>query len=141
MKLGTMFSDVASSLLQRPATERYPFKRYASPARLRALLVWNGETCTGCGLCAMDCPANAIQMHVIDKKAKRFVMAYHSDRCTFCAQCVHSCRQGALSMSNDTWELAGFKRESFMIYFGEPEDVQKILAGNTSSEELPGDCT
>jgi len=135
MKIGMMFSDVANSLLKKPATESYPARRYPTPERLRTMLVWDPDVCTGCGLCSMDCPARAIQMHVIDKKAKRFVMEYHVDRCTFCAQCVHSCRQGGLSLSNDTWELAGFTRDSFLIYYGDPEDVQIVLYGSTEIDE------
>ena len=137
MKLGMMFTDVASSLFQRPATEKYPYKRYETPERLRAILVWDAEKCTGCGLCAMDCPAKAINMIVIDKKAKRFVMEYHVDRCTFCAQCVHSCRQGGLSMSNDRWELAALDKGPFTIYFGDPEDVETVLAGLDSFDDEP----
>ena len=73
MKFGTMFSDVSGSLFRRPATENYPFVRQRNPTRLRSFLKWNPETCTGCGLCAMDCPANAIQVTMLDRKEKRFV--------------------------------------------------------------------
>jgi len=83
----------------------------------------------------MDCPAQAINMIVIDKKAKRFVMEYHVDRCIFCAQCVNSCRQEGLSLSNDDWELAAFDKGSFTIYFGDPEDVETVLAGLASPDD------
>lgn len=134
MKIGIMFRDISSSLFKRPITELYPFERKDAPARLRGKLSWDPESCTGCGLCAKDCPANAIEMHVVDRKGKRFVMEYHADRCTFCAQCVHSCRQGSLSLSNEDWELAALTREPFTIYFGDPSDVEKVLAGETSEE-------
>ncbi len=77
----------------------------------------------------MDCPAQAIEMIVIDKKAKRFVMRYHVDRCTFCAQCVHSCRQGCLEMSNKVWELAALKTDAFTIYTGDEQDISLVLSG------------
>ncbi len=54
----------------------------------------------------MDCPANAIQVTMLDRKAKRFVMDYYIDRCAFCGQCTQSCRHGAISMSSHEWELA-----------------------------------
>lgn len=114
MKLGSMLKDISKALVQRPITEQYPFVRRAVPERLRGRLIWNPEACTGCGLCATDCPAHAIELLVLDKKAKRFVMTYHVDRCTFCAQCVHSCRQGCLQMAADDWELAALARESFV---------------------------
>ena len=71
MKIGTMFSDVARSFFQRPITEKYPFTRPETPWSLRGCLMWDPVECTGCGMCARDCPANALEMVVIDKKAKR----------------------------------------------------------------------
>ncbi len=80
MKFGMMLSDVSRSLFRRPATENYPFVRQVNPPRLRSFLKWDPEACTGCGLCAMDCPANAIQVTMLDRKEKRFVFSYHADR-------------------------------------------------------------
>ena len=127
MKPAVMFRDVTRSLFRKPITQRYPFEQRTPPTRLRGRLQWEPASCTGCGLCATDCPANAIEMIVLDKKAKRFVLEYHVDRCTFCAQCVHSCRQGCLAISSDLWELAALSREPFTIYFGGETDVQQVL--------------
>ena len=91
-KLGTMLGDVMRSLFRSPATELYPFVRKPSPDRLRGKLVWEPEKCAGCMLCVKDCPSDAIELIVLDKVKKRFVLRYHADRCTFCAQCVVSCR-------------------------------------------------
>lgn len=134
MKIGTMLSDVTTSLFKKPVTQRYPFERYEPPQQLRAFLVWDPANCTGCSLCAMDCPAGAIEMTVIDKKARRFVMHYHVDRCTFCAQCVHSCRQGGLSMTSETWELAGLDRSCFDKWYGDPQDVE-LAMGDEAAEQ------
>ena len=131
MKIGTMFSDVARSFFQRPITEKYPFTRPETPWSLRGCLMWDPVECTGCGMCARDCPANALEMVVIDKKAKRFVLIYHLDRCTFCAQCVYTCMKNSISMQNDAWELAALDRSSFTIYYGKKEDVEQVLAGGT----------
>lgn len=129
MKIGAMLGDVTSSLFHSPVTEKYPFERRSTPERLRGLLQWNPEHCIGCGLCAKDCPANAIEMIVLDKESKRFVLHYHADRCTFCAQCVHSCRHGCLEMSSDLWELAALNKEPFGLYYGDGNDVEAVLAG------------
>jgi formate hydrogenlyase subunit 6/NADH:ubiquinone oxidoreductase subunit I len=134
MKPGLMFGDIAASLFKPPVTERYPFVRRATPPRLRGLLLWDPAACTGCGLCAMDCPAQAITMHVLDKKAKRFVMEFHTDRCTFCAQCVHSCRQGCINLQAGEWELAAFDRHGYAIWYGDPADVGVVCSGAASDE-------
>ena len=127
MKLAVMLRDVVGSLFQQPVTERYPFERRPPPERLRGRLQCDSASCTGCGLCAKDCPANALQVFALDKKAKRFVLAYHVDRCTFCAQCVFSCRQDCLHMSNVNWELAALDHDSYCLVFGDEDDIRATL--------------
>ncbi len=133
-KLGTMLPDIAKSLFLQPATQNYPFVRQETVERLRGMLKWDPANCSGCGLCAMDCPANAIQVHMIDRKAKKFYITYHTDRCMFCGQCVVSCNKGSLQMSNEEWELASLDKDSFLIYFGEKPDDEQNLAGQPEGE-------
>jgi formate hydrogenlyase subunit 6/NADH:ubiquinone oxidoreductase subunit I len=127
MKSVSMLTDVIHSLFGEPATQKYPFERRETPGRLRSSLHWDSEKCTGCGLCATDCPANAIEMIVLDKKAKRFVLVYHADRCTFCAQCEFSCRQGCLELSSQEWELAALCKSPFVIYYGDQVNIDEAL--------------
>lgn len=126
MKIGAMLSDVFRSLFRRPVTRQYPFERKEAPGRLRGKLHWDAEKCTGCLLCVKDCPASAIEVIMVDKANKRFVMRYRLDRCTFCAQCVVSCRPGALEMSNQEWELAETSKAPFTIFYGDEADVERL---------------
>lgn len=116
------------ALVHAPVTQRYPFERLDAPEHLRSKLYWNLDECVGCGLCAKDCPADAIDVIVLDKKAKKFVFRYYIDRCTFCSQCVISCRKGCLRMSNDEWELAAVDKSDFLVYYGKEEDIDVVLA-------------
>ena len=135
-RIGAMLNDIVESLFKRPITEKYPFERHPAPERLRGKLMWDPEKCTGCGLCNKDCPSNAIELIVIDKKAKRFVMEYHADRCTYCAQCVQNCRFECLSMSNEQWELAALTKQPFEVYYGKEEDIQAILEKHASAKTI-----
>ncbi|MEJ2210534.1 MAG: 4Fe-4S dicluster domain-containing protein [Anaerolineae bacterium] len=128
MNIATMLRDVLTSLVHRPVTERYPFERQPVPARLRGKIVFDPEKCTGCGLCTRDCPSDALELFVLDRKAKRFVMHYRIDRCLFCSQCVNSCPRSSLSMSNEPWELAALCRKPFDAYYGQDEDVETVLS-------------
>ncbi len=136
-KLATMFRDVFGSLGKKPATELYPFVRTEAPAHLRGHVVWNSETCTGCGLCAKDCPSNALEMIVVDRKAKRFVMRYRLDQCTFCAQCAASCNQDSIALSHEQWELAALTRDGYHFIWGKPDDIAEALAPKSDNGDQP----
>jgi formate hydrogenlyase subunit 6/NADH:ubiquinone oxidoreductase subunit I len=128
IKLGAMFGDIFRSLFKAPVTVKYPFEPSPAPENYRGKLVWDPAKCTGCQLCVKDCPSNAIELVVLDKVNKRFVMRYHIDRCTYCAQCVENCRFKCIEMSNEQWELAALKKEPFTVYYGKEEDVAELLA-------------
>ncbi len=135
MKIVTMLRDVLRSLLKRPFTEQYPFEHRPSPERLRGKLHFDPEQCTGCCLCVKECPADAIELITLDRKAKQFVLRYHADRCAFCAQCVQNCRFECLNMSPEEWELAATNKEPFTIYYGDEADVDKVLGGLLTEDD------
>jgi len=127
MKIGAMFKDIAGSLFKKPVTELYPYVKKDAPEKFRGALVWDPEKCTGCMLCMKDCPANGIELIVLDRANKRFVMRYNADKCVYCSQCVVNCRFNCLSMSDNQWELASVSKEPFEVYYGRDEDVQFLL--------------
>jgi formate hydrogenlyase subunit 6/NADH:ubiquinone oxidoreductase subunit I len=129
MRIGAMLRDVLRSFWRRPITEQYPFERRPTPTRLRGRLHYDPEKCTGCCLCSKECPAQAIELITIDKKAKQFVLRYHADRCIYCAQCVQNCRFGCLEMAPAEWELAATTKEPFTLYYGDEGDIERVLAG------------
>jgi formate hydrogenlyase subunit 6/NADH:ubiquinone oxidoreductase subunit I len=137
MKFGTMLKDIWTSAFKKPATQRYPFERLEAPEQYRGKLHWSPGKCNGCCLCIKDCPANAIELITIDKKAKQFVMRYHADRCTYCAQCVQNCRLECLGMAREEWENAALTREAFVVHYGNDADIEAILAKQAQAEALP----
>jgi NAD(P)H-quinone oxidoreductase subunit I len=140
--IGAMFGDVFKSLFKKPATEKYPFERKPDPERLRGKLFWNAEKCTGCQMCVRDCPANALELIVIDRASKKFVMKYHAERCTFCNQCVFSCKFGCLNLSHEDWELASLQQEPMTISYGREEDIKFLLekAAQPDNPETEKEC-
>jgi formate hydrogenlyase subunit 6/NADH:ubiquinone oxidoreductase subunit I len=126
MRIGAMLGDISRSLFKRPATELYPFERRPAPQRLRGQLEFDAGKCTGCKICVRDCPAAAIEIAVVDKAAKRFVMKFRVDRCTYCAQCVVSCNFDSLRMSHERWELAALTTAPFGLSFGRDEDLRTL---------------
>jgi formate hydrogenlyase subunit 6/NADH:ubiquinone oxidoreductase subunit I len=127
MRIGSMIGDIIHSLFKRPVTERYPFESAPLPGNFRGKLHYDPAKCSGCQLCVKDCPANAIELLVVDKVNKRFVMRYHLDRCTFCDQCAFSCRFQCINLSKEEWELAALTHKPFTVYYGKEEDVHLLL--------------
>ncbi len=127
MNIGSMFQDIFRSLFKKPSTELYPFQRVEPTTKIRGKLHYDPSKCTGCQLCVKDCPADALELIVVDRVAKKFVMKYHADRCIFCDQCVASCRFDCLGLSQEDWELASLESEPFTVYYGKEEDVRILL--------------
>jgi formate hydrogenlyase subunit 6/NADH:ubiquinone oxidoreductase subunit I len=138
MRMGAMLGDIWTSLFKAPITERYPFVKRPAPAQLRGEVLWDPDKCGGCQLCVKDCPAGALELIIIDRKAKRFVMKYDINRCIYCAQCEKSCNFGCLQLSNSKWELAALDRDAYTVYYGKDENVSTALAAiNKASSGVP----
>lgn len=134
MRIGSMFKDILVSFFSPPVTEKYPFEKPTTANRFRGKLSFDPAKCTGCNLCSKDCPANALEIIIVDRAAKRFVARYNMDRCLYCAQCIQSCKFKCLNMSKDDWELASLHKEPFEVNYGKEEDIAIILEKFASSK-------
>ena len=126
MSIGTMFQDIVESFFKKSATQLYPVERTTPPQRYRGVLSYSPSACTGCSLCVKDCPSDAIELIILDRAAKRYVVKYHMDRCIYCGQCVVNCKFKCISMTNQDWEHAALDK-NFMVYYGREEDIASYL--------------
>lgn len=124
----TMIPQLMRQLFKKPFTNKHPRKYIpssstnffkdvkegnakvnppvATPEKFRGKIVYDREKCTGCKLCLMVCPSEAIMFKDVEKKIRIYVA-----RCTFCAQCNDVCPVNCLSMSSE-FLLADTKKYS-----------------------------
>ena len=109
-KVGAMLSEVTRHLFKRQATVLYPFERLNIPTGLRGKPIYYPDKCNlKCpGICAKDCPANAIIMKEVEGGTRPVFLL---DRCLFCSQCAESCPFGAITMSKE-FELTQYDKKS-----------------------------
>jgi formate hydrogenlyase subunit 6/NADH:ubiquinone oxidoreductase subunit I len=136
MTIGTMFQDIIESFFKKSATQLYPVERIAPPQRYRGVLSYNPSACTGCSLCVRDCPSDAIELIILDRAAKRYVVKYHMDRCIYCGQCVVNCKFKCIAMSNEDWEHASLNKD-FLVYYGREEDIATYLGKDSEGTARP----
>ena len=58
-------------------------------------LTLDGSLCTGCGLCAADCPTGAL---VVLPGGDSYGLILHQESCVGCGQCIKVCPEGCLEL-------------------------------------------
>ncbi|MFB0569400.1 MAG: 4Fe-4S binding protein [Nitrososphaeria archaeon] len=111
MRLPSTMKAVAEMVFRKPFTRPYPFVKPKAPPGFRGRQVLHIDRCVGCGICAQDCPAQAIDM--IERQGKK-LPSFHLECCIFCGQCAESCGRGAIELSR-TFEMASFDRKSLVL--------------------------
>ena len=138
MSIGTMFQDILESFFKKSATRLYPVERIAAPERYRGVLSYDPSLCTGCRLCVKDCPSDAIELVILDRATKQYVVKYHMDRCIYCGQCMVNCKFSCIDMSNQDWEHAALNKD-FMVYYGREQDIAKYLESLAQPTPVPAE--
>ena len=105
-----LLPELWQSLTCRPITVSLPEALVSLPSSFRGrVVVVDSEACRGCGLCARDCPAEALELERVSREEYRLV--YHPDRCAYCGQCADSCPHDVLDLTNEYTEPT-FDRDS-----------------------------
>jgi len=125
IKMPQMIIEVVSAIFKKPFTRQYPFTRPDVPERLRGRQIFHPERCISCGLCARDCPAEAIEM--VDVNGKKMPMI-HLESCIFCYLCVENCPRNALTEST-IYELASASKEALALKPEMPKQKEEVAGG------------
>jgi NADH-quinone oxidoreductase subunit I len=86
----------------------------------------NQHSCTGCGICEMNCPNGSIEI-IADRimnaegKSERIIdkHIYHLSMCTFCGICVKVCPSDAIAFGQ-AFEHAVFDRSKLTKVLNQP---------------------
>ncbi|MEZ0394706.1 MAG: 4Fe-4S binding protein [Desulfurococcaceae archaeon] len=104
------------NLVSRAATLQYPREPADVEEGFRGAHYVDLMKCTGCSLCAIECPADAIKMAKIPEgvatskaNVRRLYPLINYGRCVFCYRCVAVCPFNAFVVTN-RFELSGPSR-------------------------------
>jgi len=66
-------------------------------------IIFNEETCKGCGLCVPVCPKKliALDKNIINKKGYNPASVKDKEACTACGQCAVICPDVVIKIEND----------------------------------------
>ena len=111
-----LLPQLLRALFTRPITIHYPFAPVELSPYFRGRVVVDAELCRGCGLCARDCPAAALELERQDRDAFRLV--HYPDRCANCGQCETSCTFGAIKQVNEFVHAASERKALTEVMIG-----------------------
>ncbi len=95
-----LLPEMWRAVTQRPVTLSFPRTPLDLPPGFRGhVVVTDADACRGCGLCARDCPADALKLE--RKGRDDFRLIYYPDRCAYCGQCADSCVHDVIALTNE----------------------------------------
>jgi len=119
-----LLTETLKNLIRKPATYKFPLVELPMLAEFRGAHAVDLAKCNGCSLCALDCPAAAIEMKLNPSTKKRYPVIDFG-RCVFCYQCVVVCPVNAY-IKGTFYDLATIKKEELVS--------DALLEGSGASE-------
>ena len=132
--LGDGLAVTFSYLLRKPVTIQYPDRTEKPvvamlPERSRGILEIDLDVCTGCTMCAKQCPIDCIHIEVAkDEETKqRMIKRFDIDaaKCMFCGLCVEACPVSGLRHSREFEGSVGDVRRLMLSFVEMPQPVAK----------------
>lgn len=95
------------------------------------------DKCTGCALCQIDCPVNAIEMIPTDAKARHpWIAVINKKACTGCALCAGSCMFGAIPMPVDNRLTAKSAEPKIIACINADIDEDQLVKEGITGERI-----
>lgn len=119
-----IISEVLKNVSRKPFTKKYPKEKIKPFQRFRGKIVFDVKKCTGCGLCGMFCPTDAIKLrkkmktikvrNIIHRQVLHFIKSVDSTKCMRCGLCIDVCPVDCIRFDTD-FELADKKKEKLVV--------------------------
>ena len=145
--LGDGLAVTFSYLLRKPVTIQYPDRTEKPvvamlPERSRGILEIDMSVCTGCTMCAKQCPIDCIHIEVAkDEETKqRMIKRFDIDvaKCMYCGLCVEACPASGLRHSHEFEGSVGDVRLLTLKFIDQPVPVAKpAKKGEPKPETAP----
>jgi|GEM_PF-623735 len=115
-----MFRNIIRNLKFGPKTRKYPFEKRPTFENARGGLKGiDAEKCIYCGICAKNCPANAIE---VDRTTKEWKL--NIGKCIICNICVEACPKDCIYMSKNYRKPSPTVGRNVLVIKQEPKEEQ-----------------